>query len=87
MPVILRIDGRSAKEVRIEIQNGGSMPDSIRGEPFAPFARSGTSSGGAGLGLFIVDQIARAHGGSASIDRHDASIVVSVRLARHHTTA
>ena len=87
VPVILRIDGRSAEEVRIEIQNGGSMPDSIRGEPFSPFARSGTSSGGAGLGLFIVDQIARAHGGSASIDRHDTSIVVSVRLARHPASA
>jgi len=34
---------------------------------FDPYRRATSSRGGVGLGLYIVDQIARAHGGSVLV--------------------
>ncbi|MCY7302680.1 MAG: ATP-binding protein [Thermoleophilia bacterium] len=47
----------------------GRFPDDLRAPAFERFARSGAarSGSGAGLGLAIVDVIARSHGGSAHI--------------------
>jgi two-component system OmpR family sensor kinase len=57
-------DGRVELHVKDE---GSGFPVAFVGEAFEPFARSdeSRSSQGAGLGLAIVDVIARAHGGSA----------------------
>jgi two-component system, OmpR family, sensor kinase len=57
-------DGRLELHVKDE---GSGFPTGFVGEAFEPFTRSdeSRSSQGAGLGLAIVDVIARAHGGSA----------------------
>ena len=82
-PIVLRIDGGRGDRVRIAIENRGELPESIRGTLFTPFARAGDTSTGAGLGLFIVDQIARAHGGHASAESRRGRTTFIVDLARH----
>jgi signal transduction histidine kinase len=52
-------DGAS---VRIEVRNRGVVPAEIRPTLFQPFRR-GKGEAGLGLGLYVVDEIARAHGG------------------------
>jgi two-component system OmpR family sensor kinase len=58
------VDGRIELHVKDE---GSGFPTGFVGEAFEPFTRSeeSRSSQGAGLGLAIVEVIARAHGGSA----------------------
>lgn len=81
-PVLLRIDGAEDAAVRIEVENGGAIPESIRPNLFSPFVHAG--NGSCGLGLYIVDQIVRAHGGQVAVESAAARTVFSVRLPRHH---
>ena len=65
------LDGTSATEVVFSVVNGGQIPDEVLPTLFDPFRNRGThrSRGdGLGLGLYIVDQIAQAHGGRVEVD-------------------
>jgi signal transduction histidine kinase len=61
------IDGRDPQTVTFSVSNGGRIPDDMLPHVFDPF-RSGTqrhaNRSGLGLGLYIVQQIVQAHGGS-----------------------
>lgn len=73
-PLELVLDGR-AHEVVLEVKNAnrdGPIPPDVRDRLFDPFRRAqGAPRGGLGLGLYIVDQIVRAHGGRMEL-RSDA---------------
>ena len=72
-------DGR----VRIAVRDHGpGFPAGFADRAFERFARpdAGRSGDGAGLGLAIVDAIARAHGGSAAVAAADPGAVVTVTL-------
>ena len=75
-PVKVRIEGQLDATVRIEVENTGTIPPEIRETIFSPFVRSTDSSRGAGLGLYIVEQIAKAHGGSVSVRTSDNDTTV-----------
>ena len=77
--IAVRIDGRSPDAVAIEVEHGGTLPESLRANPFA---LTGETRGGAGLGLYIVDQIARAHGGGVVAEASGGRTVFTVRLPR-----
>jgi signal transduction histidine kinase len=70
--VKLRLDGGHADRVVFSVSNGGIIPADIIEHIFDPF-RSGTprhrrgNSEGLGLGLFIVREIVRAHGGEVNV--------------------
>jgi|SRR5665213_114523 len=72
--VIVRVDGRDPAIVRLHVQNGGRIPPDLLDHIFDPF-RGGEPShrgkGGLGLGLYIVQQIVSAHGGSVSVECTD----------------
>jgi signal transduction histidine kinase len=59
---------READRATIAVHNGGEpIPPSKLDTLFDPYRRATSSRGGVGLGLYIVDQIARAHGGSVHV--------------------
>jgi signal transduction histidine kinase len=68
-------------EIRVTDQGGG-VPETIRGRAFDPFVSSGKPNG-TGLGLAIVSKIVGDHGGSVSIERtSDSGTVILVTLPR-----
>jgi signal transduction histidine kinase len=71
--------------VVIEIVDGGvGVPDEARERIFERFARADAArtrtAGGVGLGLAIVDTIAKAHGGNASVGRSAPGTVFALTL-------
>ena len=84
-----------AGEVRIGVRDHGpGFPPGFAARAFERFARpdAGRSGGGAGLGLAIVDAIARAHGGSAAAGGADPGATVIIILPagssfHHHDEA
>ncbi|WP_224248634.1 sensor histidine kinase [Hyalangium gracile] len=73
--------------VCVEVHNGGPpIPEDLLPHIFEPFRRStddGHPTSGLGLGLFIVQQIARAHGGRVEVSSTEAEgTTFAVRLPR-----
>jgi PAS domain S-box-containing protein len=66
----VRLDGREADSVTLEVHNDGVIPGHMLDSIFDPFRRvreRGAYSRGLGLGLFIVKEIVRAHGGRVEV--------------------
>jgi len=63
--VVLKRDGATASLAVLD--HGDGVPESEREKVFAPFYRLGGEPPGAGLGLSLVRQIARLHGGDAEV--------------------
>jgi two-component system sensor histidine kinase/response regulator len=66
----VRLDGGHPDAVTMVIHNGGAIPESLLPNLFDPFRGSRQrpdASRGLGLGLFIVKEIARAHGGAVEV--------------------
>ncbi|ATB28040.1 ATP-binding protein [Melittangium boletus] len=74
--------------VRVEVHNGGPpIPLDLLPNIFEPFRRAVSgdahSTSGLGLGLFIVEQIAQAHGGTIGVhSTSDAGTCFTLRLPR-----
>jgi signal transduction histidine kinase len=81
-PVVVRIDGAAHDVVRIEVVNEGELPADAIATLFTPFAPSSSRAAGTGLGLFIVDQIVRAHGGSVIARAAGGQVTFVVELPR-----
>jgi signal transduction histidine kinase len=80
------LDSPSDSWVELRVENQGpAIPEELLATLFQPF-RQGFGlkprSGGVGLGLHIVDQIVRAHGGSISVQSEDGMTRFAVRLPR-----
>lgn len=69
---VLRVSAeRLQHEVHIKVcDTGPGIPDHVKEKIFAPFEGS-TKTGGTGLGMAIVMELLKAHGGSISISRTD----------------
>ena len=68
--VQVRIDGTDGERVQVEVKNQGVIPRDLIGRVFEPLGGTDTrraKAQGLGLGLFITEQIARAHGGAVSV--------------------
>jgi signal transduction histidine kinase len=81
--VSVRVEG-AADEVRVLVSdNGAGIPPERLEEMFEPFQPGGGGGGHLGLGLFIVREIARAHGGDVLV-RSGAGVgtAFTVRLPR-----
>jgi CheY-like chemotaxis protein len=73
-PVMIKVDG-SGREIAVRVENRGVIPPDLLPTIFDPFrTRSKSSkSHGLGLGLFISQQIAIAHGGCVFVESSAAS--------------
>ena len=65
-PIVIGLDGGHPDMVRITVDNRGTIPEELVPDLFEPGSRSGRT-GGLGLGLFIAQQIALAHGGTIQL--------------------
>ena len=74
--------GDRGDAVRVTIHNEGTpIPESVRATLFEPFHRS-TGGSGLGLGLYIVREIARAHGGQVSVASDPTGTTFTMTLPR-----
>ena len=70
-PIRVAIDGTKVDVVTLEVHNGGHIDPELVPRLFEPFqqgARQRARTEGLGLGLYIVQQIARAHGGDIEVE-------------------
>jgi signal transduction histidine kinase len=71
---------RDGDNAVLAVKNGGTpIPPELQDKLFDPYTRS-RSSGGAGLGLYIVKQIARAHGGAVAVSSTTEGTTFTVTL-------
>jgi signal transduction histidine kinase len=80
------LDGRHPDTVALTVHNGGVIPSSLLPKLFDPFRgtrQRRDAARGLGLGLYIVREIARAHGGTVEVtSTPDAGTSFLVRLPR-----
>ncbi|KQP44184.1 hybrid sensor histidine kinase/response regulator [Pseudorhodoferax sp. Leaf274] len=93
-PVQVELDGRQATSVRLSVRNGGEIPADVLPHIFDPFRsgraraeeapsrRAGTRNEGLGLGLYIVREIVRAHGGQLQVESSAGRTSFNVALPR-----
>jgi signal transduction histidine kinase len=84
-PVHVRLTGDNQR-VAVEVRNEGSIPSELLPRIFEPF-RAGRHAahrgGGLGLGLFIANAIAHAHGGDLEVDSSGGATTFRLILPRH----
>jgi len=69
--------------VRVAGTNPATLPTEIAGLLFTPFVASSAATRGTGLGLYIGDQIVKAHGGTVTGRSENGSTSFVVRVPRH----
>ena len=76
----------TASEVCLSVHNRGAIPEATLPTLFDPFRQrvpTASKSHGLGLGLFISQQIAQAHGGSVEVDSNrESGTTFTVRIPR-----
>ncbi len=84
-PVTVQVDGGQRASLRLSVGNAGGIPEEAIPSLFDPFKRRApfrAGNQGLGLGLFIAQEIARAHGGQISARVVDGRTIVDLVLPR-----
>lgn len=83
-PVTVQLDGCAPDHVTLAVCNQGVIPADMLPQLFEPFRRGPTSAQGLGLGLYIVREVATAHGGEISVSSEpETGTRFEVQLPRH----
>ncbi|HEX7816194.1 hybrid sensor histidine kinase/response regulator [Dyella sp.] len=81
-PARLHLDGSDGRYIDIMVENAGKLPDTLIPRIFEPFKGHFHRSQGLGLGLYIVDQFVRAHGGTVTAANVADGVRFRARLPR-----
>lgn len=85
-PISVSVDGNAAKEVVVEVHNKGPEipPEKLESlfQPLVRAAGSDPTGNSLGLGLFIIREIATAHGGTVEVVSSDDGTSFTLRLPR-----
>jgi signal transduction histidine kinase len=84
--IVLRADGTQPHHVTLVVSNDGAIDAEVAERLFDPFGESRRSGRhqGLGLGLYIVQQVVRAHAGDVRVHSEEAGRTsVEVMLPRH----
>lgn len=85
--VSLRLDGGDGSRLQVQVRNRGHIDEALLPRLFEPFKGSFQACSGLGLGLYIVDQFVRAHGGEVAAENRDGEVVFSLWIPRQPATA
>jgi two-component system sensor histidine kinase/response regulator len=84
--ISVHLDGRDGTRLRFSVSNPGEIPAALREVIFEPFRgrmeEDDSRGGGLGLGLYIVQQLARAHGGEVLVTSGGGTTSFTVALPR-----
>ncbi|MET0981845.1 MAG: HAMP domain-containing sensor histidine kinase, partial [Telluria sp.] len=85
-PVRVKASLAGGEFVLSVVNQGAELPQSVIDGLFKPYWRAASRSGneGLGLGLYIVDQIARAHGGTIEVSSDGGTTAFVFRLPARH---
>lgn len=78
-PVQVHLDGRDPTSAVFTVANAGAIPAELLPHVFDPFRSGRHASGptaGLGIGLYIVQQIVAAHGGSVTVESQEGEATV-----------
>ncbi|HHA2973232.1 TPA: response regulator [Stenotrophomonas maltophilia] len=78
----VEVDGRDPRNVLLRVRNAGEIDAALLPRLFEPFKASFHQSNGLGLGLYIVDQFVRAHGGRIGARNEAGQVVFEALLPR-----
>jgi signal transduction histidine kinase len=81
-PIRVHLDGTDSQRLVASVTNGGQVPEGLLPNLFEAFRGDGERREGLGLGLYIVDQFVRAHGGEVQARNADGSAIFSFHLPR-----
>lgn len=81
-PVRVEVRGTHGDSLRLQVRNAGQIPEALLPRLFEPFKASFHDSRGLGLGLFIADEFARAHGGSLAARNLEGEVLFETGLRR-----
>jgi signal transduction histidine kinase len=82
-PVRVEIDGTRGDLITLRVANAGVVPREVLATMFEPFHARGESSnthGGLGLGLYIVQEFVRAHGGTLQARSSEATRITEFEI-------
>ena len=84
VPVIVRLDGTAPATIAVAVENTGEIEPEALPHLFESFVRGPgrTHEGGLGLGLYITQQIAQAHGGDVAARSGGGATIIEVTLPR-----
>ncbi len=80
--VHVTLDGAEPGAVTVRVSNEGEIPEARLPDLFSAFNRAASPTHGTGLGLYIVDSIVRAHGGTVEVTSTDGRTTFTVTLPR-----
>ncbi|MBA3458695.1 MAG: GAF domain-containing protein [Deltaproteobacteria bacterium] len=85
-PLRIKLDGSRADHVRVDVSNAGTIPAELVPKLFDPFRgtqHKRNGSQGLGLGLYITQQLVRAHGGEIHVTSSaEANTTFTIHLPR-----
>jgi signal transduction histidine kinase len=83
--IVVSLDGADRDVVRFEVHNVGTIAPALLPSLFDPFRSTlhrHDHTRGLGLGLFVVKEIVRAHGGTVTVTSDESGTTFRVRLPR-----